>query len=102
MNSKRLEYLKGLAQENPDDPFVKYAMALEYVNEGPDRAIKLLSELCEEAPDYLPAYYQLAALLLDKGEHKTAEQIINKGVALAEKQGELKTRDELASLIHLY
>ena len=99
MNSKRIEYLSSLLSSQTDDPFIRYGLALELLHHDPDQAIAHFEILLEEFPDYLPTYYQAANLLLEIGSLERAVDIANAGMAIAEKQGENKTRDELNALL---
>ena len=59
----RIEMLKAYIADDPADPFLPYALALEYVrlNKNED-AISLLEKVLNLNPDYLPAYYHLGKL----------------------------------------
>ena len=49
----------------PNDTFLRYGLALEFAREGqPDEAVSRLRALVADRPDYVPAYFQAAQLLL--------------------------------------
>jgi tetratricopeptide (TPR) repeat protein len=92
----RLEKLKEFLVANPDDPFVKHAMALEYVKIGQDAiARSLWEDILERDPAYVGSYYQLAKLLERTGETALAIQWYEKGMAAAKKAGEKHAYSEL-------
>lgn len=85
MNTERIDSLLQLIQDDPSDPFLKYALALEYATDIQyvDKAIDLLKQLRASHPDYLPLYYQLGTLLKNVGELKEALKIVQQGMQLA-------------------
>ncbi|MBL7852373.1 MAG: tetratricopeptide repeat protein [Cyclobacteriaceae bacterium] len=91
----RIEQLKQFIAEDPGDPFPRYALALEYLNHEPEVARTSFRELLEQFPDYLPAYYPAAHLLIDLGQNEEAEQVFQSGIELARKQNDRKTEKEL-------
>ncbi|MCS6934445.1 MAG: hypothetical protein NZM35_04745 [Chitinophagales bacterium] len=96
MDTTRLHKLKEMEAAQPHDPFVKYAIALEYVSGGQwHEAEKYFHTLCSDFPDYLPTYYHFGALAEQTGNPALAKTLYEKGIALAGKQGDAKTEREL-------
>jgi len=94
--SKLLQFL----QNDPEDAFTRYALALEYKSEGnPEEAIRLLDRLVKEKPDYLGAYYQLGQLLIQTGKEEAATVILRAGILQAGLAGNQHTKSELQSLL---
>jgi tetratricopeptide (TPR) repeat protein len=92
----RLEKLKEFLLASPDDPFVKHAMALEYVKIGQDSIARgLWEDILERDPAYVGSYYQLAKLLERTGDTALAIQWYEKGMAAAKKAGERHAYNEL-------
>jgi tetratricopeptide (TPR) repeat protein len=92
----RIETLKNLLSQNPEDDFTKYALALEYISlNETDDGEKFLKELVQNSPNYLAAYYQYGKLLEDKGEIDEARKIYNQGLFVAASQNDLHTKSEL-------
>lgn len=98
MNETRLTYLRQLVNEEPDDPFGYYALALELTQTEPHEALALYRLVAERFPDYLPNYYHHALLLLHVGPAADAIDVIDKGMAVARAQRNLKTLAELENL----
>jgi tetratricopeptide (TPR) repeat protein len=99
MNSQRIEMLKKLILEEPNDPFYKYGLALEYVHSNRAQSLSLLKELLQTHPDYLPTYYQAGLLGIESGDAEEGQTILKRGIELAQRQRELKTLNELRSLL---
>jgi tetratricopeptide (TPR) repeat protein len=92
----RLEKLQEFLLANPHDPFVKHAMALEYVKAGNEGAARSLwEEILERDPAYVGSYYHLAKLLERTGETALAIQWYEKGMAAAKTAGERRAYNEL-------
>ena len=79
---KLLEYLK----EDPDDPFLLYALALEYQKSDNLQAKKYFDQLLHDHPDYLGTYYQAGHFYEKSGKKDKALKIFEKGMAKAEAQ----------------
>lgn len=96
----RLTLLMDWLENEPFEPFNHYALALELVRlQKMGEARMVFERLYQQFPDYLPAYYQFALFLIRSGELMQAEEILKKGVRLAEVQNEEKTRLELSFLL---
>jgi tetratricopeptide (TPR) repeat protein len=95
MNSSRLNQLLKFWEESPDDPFICYALALEYKVADPEQTLRLFNHLLEKHPDYLPTYYQVALFHEEKGRVKEALKLYQQGIELAVKQNDTGTLKEL-------
>ncbi len=95
MNSTRLAQLLKFLEEDPDDPFTLYALALEYKAISAEETRKLFNQLLNKHPDYLPTYYQAAQYLEEMGEANQALDIYQKGIELAHQQNNLQAQKEL-------
>ena len=92
----RIKKLKEFLQTNPNDPFLKHAMALEYIKLGVDSIARgLLEEVLEKDPASIGSYYQLGKLLERTGEPALALQWYEKGMTAARAAGEKRAYNEL-------
>jgi cytochrome c-type biogenesis protein CcmH/NrfG len=99
---ERIELLKSFLEEDPDDNFSLYALALEYVNiHNIGEAIRLLENLLQKNPDYLATYYQLGKLYERQRNFARASDVFKKGMETAGKQKDQKTLNELQSALDL-
>lgn len=94
-NLYRIQQLLGFLEEEPDNPFNLYALALEYQSEDPEQAAFYFDKLLEEHKDYLPTYYHAAAFYAEQEETELAKAIYEKGIALAREAGDAHALKEL-------
>jgi tetratricopeptide (TPR) repeat protein len=94
--TNRLEQLLRFYEEDPNDPFNIYGLALEYLKTDPPKSRKLFDTLLEMHPEYLPAYYH-AARLYATTDRDAALEIYERGIQLAKKINDLKALRELQS-----
>ncbi|WP_226389110.1 tetratricopeptide repeat protein [Penaeicola halotolerans] len=102
-NSERIQQLLQFHQEEPKDPFVIYALALEYQNTNDQKALLYFDKLLQDHPDYLPTYLHAASYLIDLLEDKT--KIINifeKGINLAKQKQDQHALSELQNAYQNY
>ena len=95
MNEQRLAQLFKFLEEDKNDPFTLYAIALEYQTEYPAKAMEYFEGLLKNHPNYTGTYYHAAKLysFLDKKEE--AEKIFLKGLKICKEQGEHHAFKEL-------
>jgi len=99
MNSERIKMLEQFVAEDPTDPFNHYALALELTKSDKQKAKEVFDKLISTNPDYVATYYQAALLYLELSLNEEAMIIIERGIAQAKKQTNLKAANELRSLL---
>lgn len=93
---EKIEKLKSFLLGSPDDPFLKHALALEYIKAGNESgARELFLEILYRDPAYIGSYYHLARLLERAGEPENARTWYEKGMAEARKAGDGHAYNEL-------
>lgn len=100
MSMNRLEKLHEFLIAEPNDPFLKYALATEYLRlNNQEEALKFYLDLVENHEDYVGTYYHLGKLYeaLDKKEQ--ALETYEKGIAVA---GKIKDNHALSELLGVY
>ena len=95
MNAERIDQLTRYLEEEPKEPFNVYALAMEYVDNQPEKARLYFDQLLAQHPNYLPTYYHAASLYVDLDERDKAAELYDKGIDLARAQNNEKTLQEL-------
>lgn len=102
MNTERLQKLKEWEQQKPEDAFLKFAIAQEYVSGQMEEEARAYFEiLTQHFPDYLPTYYQFGNLYERLGEFERARDAYRKGMEVAKTANDLKTLRELNEALTL-
>ena len=92
----RLAALRAFLQDDPDDPFTRFALAQEHAKRGEaDDALAYYEALVRERPDYVGTYYHLGALYRALGRDDDAVATLRAGVAAAAAAGDAHARSEL-------
>jgi tetratricopeptide (TPR) repeat protein len=100
MLSERLDRLQTFLRERPEDPFLHYALLLEWIRLGAEEdAEKALAHLLEQHSDYLGTYYSAGTWLRSRAQVERAAALFRQGLALARAQGDHKTAAELAAAL---
>lgn len=95
MNNERIQQLIRFVQEEPDEPFNIYALAMEFLTSQPQQTRFYFDQLLTDHPHYLPTYYHAASLYANLGERDRAVEVYTKGIELARVQNNQKTLQEL-------
>jgi tetratricopeptide (TPR) repeat protein len=92
----RIEQLQEFLNEDSNDSFLRYALALEYVRvEKNDTARDCFLKLIKEDENYIASYYQLGKLYESLNGLEKARKIYKKGIKIAQKSENKKTLLEL-------
>lgn len=92
----RIEQLKSFLNETPDDTFLNYALAIEYVAKGQDElALQIFLMLEEKHPNYFATYYHLGKLYERLDDDDKAELTYEKGMKITKELGEKHAYGEL-------
>lgn len=95
MADTRLAQLLRFYEEDPDDAFNIYGLALEYLKSDVNKSEELFNLLLHNFPNYLPAYYHAAKLKTALQKTEEALSIYKKGMELAVTLNERKALGEL-------
>ena len=96
----RIEILKGFLNDNPNDSFSRYALALEYAKLGQNEdALREFETVRTNDPQYVATYYQLGQLYQKLGKTHDAERTFRTGITVAAKAGDEHTRSELEAAL---
>ncbi len=98
MNPTRLERLIEMRKDDPNDPFLLYAVAMEYQKaQQLELALKFYEELIEIHRDYVGTYYHLGKLYEQLKKTDEADACYQIGMKVARKVGDNHAYNELQS-----
>ena len=95
-NPNRIDTLLQFLEEDPQDSFVRFALAKEYEKLGTlKKAIDTLEELKQMDKQYVGLYYHLGAMYVQTDDILTALTIYEEGINIAKKQADFHALSEL-------
>ena len=102
MAANRLEILRNMVAQNPDDSFSRYGLAMEYRNSGDlDTAMREFHALMAANPDYVPAYFHAGQTLERMGLLEEAREVYRNGLDAASRKGDHHARAEIQGALDL-
>jgi tetratricopeptide (TPR) repeat protein len=100
--SNRLEVLKNMVAQSPNDSFARYGLAMEYANSGDlEGAMREYEALLAINPDYSAAYYHGGQTLEKLGRRAGAKALYQQGIEATTRVGDLHTRGEIQAALDL-
>lgn len=102
MSSTRLESLKSLVAQNPQDSFLRYGLAMEYRNGGDlESALREFGELMTANPDYSATYFHAGQTLERLGRLEEARSVYQQGIEITTRKGDQHARSELQAALDM-
>ncbi len=96
----RIESIRKLLAEDPNDTFLLYSLGMEHLAGGQTaEAAEDFRRILELDPSYLAAYPQAAEALEGCGDPAGAAGMLRRGLAVAEDIGDTHARDRLQLLL---
>jgi predicted Zn-dependent protease len=98
----RMIQIEALLQDDPNDAFLRYGLAMEYDGAGDsETAVRMFRELIalDPAKPYVPAFHMGAQTLLKLRRTTEAIEILRQGIAAAQAQGNLHAAGEMQGLL---
>jgi len=96
----RLEMLTQILEQNPNDAFARYGLAMEYANMGQtETALQQFSKLLELHPDYTNGYFMAAQTLAKADRTEEAKAMLNKGIESAQRTGNRHALSEMQAML---
>jgi tetratricopeptide (TPR) repeat protein len=96
----RKQQIEEMLAEDPNDPFLRYGLAMEYVSAGQDEeAVRCFEELLRVSPDYVPGYMQAGRALARLDRLDAARTIFQAGIAAARQKGDRHAAEEMAGFL---
>jgi tetratricopeptide (TPR) repeat protein len=98
----RVDVLKGMVAQNPNDSFARYGLAMEYKNAGDwDGAMGEFRALIAANPDYHAAYFHGGQTLERMGREDEAREMYREGVDAATRAGNAHARSEMQGALDM-
>ncbi|HZY40346.1 MAG TPA: tetratricopeptide repeat protein [Mucilaginibacter sp.] len=99
MQINRLEKLLEFIKNEPDDPFLKYALATEYLRlNQTDKALVYYEDLVKNHADYTGTYYHLGKLYEAIGRTKDAIMTYEAGMKITKEKRDNHAYSELQTV----
>src|SRR5476651_2706495 len=96
MQVNRLEKLLEFIKNEPEDPFLKYALATEYLRMNQtDKALSYYEDLVNNHPGYTGTYYHLGKLYEALDRKPDAITIYEKGMEITKQKRDNHAYSEL-------
>jgi predicted Zn-dependent protease len=100
MAKSRKEQIEDMLADDPNDPFLRYGLAMEYASAGDAAtAVRCFQELLQATPDYVPAYVQAGQLCARLGREDEAKALYKTGIDVARKKGDDHAAGEMESFL---
>jgi len=97
--TKRMLDIEAMLADEPNDAFLRYALAMEYSGKGDDAtAAQMLSELIAIEP-YVPAFLMGGQAYGRLGKVNDAMAVLRQGIIEAKKQNNLHAMGEMQGLL---
>jgi len=93
----KLERIRAICAAQPKEPFGWYSLAMEEWKTDAAAAALSFARVRADFPAYLPNYYQYAKLLVERGETADAREVLQAGIALAQRTGDGHALGELSA-----
>ncbi|HEY9002611.1 MAG TPA: tetratricopeptide repeat protein [Mucilaginibacter sp.] len=99
MQSSRLEKLLEFLQNEPNDEFLQYALATEYLRlNDTEKALQYYENLVKNHPDYVGTYYHLGKLYEALNRKDDAISTYEKGMETAKRKRDNHAFSELQAV----
>jgi predicted Zn-dependent protease len=96
----RLDKLQAMLADSPEDEFLNYALAMEFVSSGRDEdAINGFARVRQLSPQHSAACFQQSQILARLGRLDEARAAATAGVAAARAQGDQHAVEEISGFL---
>jgi predicted Zn-dependent protease len=96
----RKAQIEALLADEPDNSFLRYGLAMEYVSAGEEeQAIATFRDLMGRDPNYVPTYLQAGQVLARLGRETEARSVLEEGVRVAQRVGDAHAAGEMSGLL---
>ena len=102
MATNRLEILKAMLAQDPNNSFARYGLATEYANSGQlEQALTEFRALLENDETYVAGYYHGGQALEKLGRLQDARAMYERGLQACTRKGDSHTYSEIERALSL-
>jgi predicted Zn-dependent protease len=96
----RMEMLAAFLEQNPNDAFARYGLAMEYSKAGlTDKALAEFNNLLKLHPDYTNGYFMAAQTLERINRRAEARTMLANGIDAAKRTGNKHALSEMSGML---
>jgi predicted Zn-dependent protease len=96
----RVAVLTDILNQNPNDAFARYGLAMEYSNQGDvSRALDEFGKLLASHPDYTAGYFMAAQTLARANRNEEAKKMLGDGIVSAKRTGNAHAQSEMEGML---
>jgi cytochrome c-type biogenesis protein CcmH/NrfG len=96
----RLQMLKDLIAQDPNNQLARYGLGMEYSTRGEvDAAVGEFKGLLKINPDYANAYFMAAQALAKAERTDEAKQLLREGITAAARTGNGHAQNEMQAML---
>lgn len=96
MSNQTIQLLKRFLEQDPNDSFTRFALAMEYNKAGlSSEAEKTYLELISRDPSYVGTYYHLGMIYSLSGDKDSARKTFQDGIEVANRVNDNHAASEL-------
>ncbi len=96
----RVAALNEILNENPNDAFARYGLAMEHAKRGEiERAMEEFGKLLASHPDYTAGYFMAAQTLANASRTDEAKKMLVDGIASAVRTGNAHAQSEMTAML---
>ena len=96
----RREKFEAMLADEPEDQFLRYALALEYEKEGEhERSLEFLRGLMADDPPHVPSFFMAGQHLASQDRVAEAREALRVGIEQARQQGNTHAAGEMSEFL---
>lgn len=96
----KISILNDALKQNPADAFARYALAMEYSNQGQiEASLEQFGQLLFHNPDYTAGYFMAAQTLVKAGRAGEARAKLEAGIACARRTNNQHALGEMEAML---
>jgi len=96
----RVDLLNDILAQNPNDPFARYGLAMEYSKNGNlEQALGEFGKLLAANPDYTAGYFMAAQTLVRAERSEEARKMLAEGIRAAQRTRNPHAQAEMEAML---